>query len=131
MREQQPGHGAPEDAEHRIVVEAEAPTTEFAGFTVTCVDGPVGTVDGHAHEVAGSWLVVDIGTRLTGRVVLVPREAVVEVDEVAREIRLDLDRERVRAAEEYVRDERGPTEADHRDELALIQRPGPFSAPPG
>jgi hypothetical protein len=52
----------------------------LVGFEVEATDGPVGKVHAATNELAGGLLVVDTGSRVFGRKVLVPADIVARVD---------------------------------------------------
>jgi hypothetical protein len=52
----------------------------LVGFEVEATDGPVGKVDDATNELTGGLLVVDTGSRIFGRKVVVPPDLVARVD---------------------------------------------------
>jgi hypothetical protein len=73
----------------------------LVGFDVEATDGPLGKVDDATNEVASSLLVVDTGSRLFGRKVVVPADMVARVDAGSGVVFLDRGRDELKDAPPY------------------------------
>jgi hypothetical protein len=73
----------------------------LVGFEVEATDGPAGTVDEATNDVPGTVLVVEMGSRLLGRKVVVPAEMVARVDGSNGIVFLDRSREELKDAPAY------------------------------
>jgi hypothetical protein len=81
----------------------------LVGFRAAGVDGDLGRVTATSGERGGSYVVIDLGGResgrwVLGRKVLVPGQFVRDVDHSAEVLRLDLSVDDVRGAPSYVED---------------------------
>ncbi|MGH8927213.1 MAG: PRC-barrel domain containing protein [Acidimicrobiia bacterium] len=81
------------------------PTTAgIQGFAVEALDGSIGHVDGSTNEAGTGYLVVDTGPWIFGTKVLIPGGAIVDVDLVDERVYLDLTKEQIKNAPEYLPD---------------------------
>jgi hypothetical protein len=94
-------------------VEAEL---DLTGYEVEARDGSVGTVEAATRKAGAGYLVVDTGTWIFGRTVLLPAGLVDRVDPGSRRIFLNRSRDEIKNAPEY--DQAGPTET-HRAQVGM------------
>ncbi|MER5741599.1 MULTISPECIES: PRC-barrel domain-containing protein [unclassified Streptomyces] len=100
--------------------------TDLTGWKVEASDGHIGKVDKHSDEVDDSYLVVDTGVWIFGKEVLIPASAVNRVDLEERTLYLDLSKEQVKDAPEFVSDKH-LADRQYREDLAQHYRTGgPF-----
>jgi hypothetical protein len=100
---------------------------DLIGFDVEATDGPVGKVDDATNDVRGSRLVVDTRSRVFGRKVLVPAEAVARVDAGNGVIFLDRARDEIKGAPTY----RAGREPEATDETVLAYHGAPAASRTG
>lgn len=100
---------------------------DLIGFDVEATDGPVGRVDDATNDVRGSRLVVDTRSRMFGRKVVVPAEAVARVDAGNGVIYLDRARDEIKDAPPY----RAGQEPEATDETMLAYRGAPSASRAG
>jgi hypothetical protein len=73
----------------------------LVGFDVEATDGPLGKVDDATNEVPSSLLVVDTGSRLFGRKVVLSADIVARVDASSGIVFLDRGRDELKDAPSY------------------------------
>jgi hypothetical protein len=73
----------------------------LVGFDVEATDGPLGKVDDATNDVAGTLLVVDTGSRLFGRKVVLTADMVARVDARSGVVYLDRARDELKDAPPY------------------------------
>lgn len=78
---------------------------DVTGFAVEARDGELGTVDEASSELGSSYLVVETGSRLFGKKVLIPAGTVEQVDGVNRRLSLKLNKEEIKQAPEFATDQ--------------------------
>ena len=81
---------------------------DLTGYDVEARDGSVGTVEAATRQAGTGYLVVDTGTWIFGRRVLLPAGLVDRVDRGSRRLFLNRSRDEIRSAPEY--DQSGPTD---------------------
>lgn len=77
--------------------------TDLSGYSVEATDGGVGTVAKHSDTAGSAYLLVDTGTWIFGKDVLLPAGTVGRIDEENRTVYVDLTREQVKDAPEFDR----------------------------
>lgn len=75
---------------------------ELSGYRVEATDGRAGSIDEATADVGQDWLVVDTGPTLRHRVLL-PAEAVREVDHAEHKVYVDRTKHEVERAPDYAR----------------------------
>ena len=99
----------------------------LVGFEVEATDGPVGKVDDATNELTGGLLVVDTGSRIFGRKVVVPADVVARVDAGNGVIFLECGKDEIKDAPAY-RPGRGTNEAYDAALAAHYHAPSPARA---
>ena len=89
---------------------------DVTGFEVEATDGEVGEVTEASNELGASWLVVDTGSWILGKKVLLPAGTIEQVDPEARKIFVDRTRDEIEAAPEH--DPSGYADQEYRLALA-------------
>jgi hypothetical protein len=101
---------------------AMSPTTlDLVDYEVEARDGSIGTVDEATTEVDAAHLVVDTGTWIFGRKVIIPAGLVAEVDESAKRVWIDLTKDQIKQSPEL--DESRTMDADYRGALGTYYGP--------
>ncbi|GBQ02423.1 PRC domain containing protein [Streptomyces spongiicola] len=77
---------------------------DLTGYRVEATDGSVGRVDKHSDEVGSQYTVVDTGTWIFGREVLLPAGTITAVDHDERRIIVSRTGDEIRAAPEFDED---------------------------
>lgn len=77
---------------------------DLTGFKVDATDGGIGKVAAHSNEVTDAYLVVDTGTWIFGKEVLLPANTVVSIDPEERRIHVDQTRGQIKDAPEFDRE---------------------------
>ncbi|MFD3504199.1 PRC-barrel domain containing protein [Streptomyces sp. NPDC058676] len=77
---------------------AYQPGIDLTGFKVEATDGSIGKVDKHSEDVGAAYLVVDTGTWIFGKEVLVPAGIVVRVDPQEKKVFVDRTKEQIKSA---------------------------------
>ena len=85
---------------------------DFTGFEVEAADGSIGKVDESTHDVGESYLVVDTGTWIFGKKVLLPAGLVERVDRDEEKLWVDRTKDEIEKAPEF--DKETYREADYR-----------------
>jgi hypothetical protein len=78
--------------------------TSLIGYKVEATDGAIGKVDKHSDDVGASHLVVDTGTWIFGKHVLIPAGLVIGVDTAEERIYVDRTKEEIKNAPEFDKD---------------------------
>ena len=71
------------------------------GYSVETLDGRIGKIDAASDEADAAHLVVDTGFWIFGTKRLIPASAVTSVDEMARCVHVNLNKQQVRDAPEW------------------------------
>ncbi len=79
---------------------------DLSGFRVVGKDGEIGTVDRASNDVRVNYVVVDTGDWSPGRQVMLPAYAVAHIDPSSRTVQVDLTRDDVRSAPDFVPEQR-------------------------
>ncbi len=90
--------------------------TDTTGFAVEATDGTIGKVTEATLDAGSSYLVVDTGSWIFGKKVLVPAGTVSRVDRKDETVYVDLTKDEIKEAPEFDSD-KGLTDA-YRDSLA-------------
>ncbi|WP_424214986.1 PRC-barrel domain-containing protein [Streptomyces sp. BI20] len=104
---------------------------DLTGYTVHAVDGTIGHVDKHSHEVSDAYLVVDTGVWIFGKEVLLPAGTVTRVDAEERTVHVDRTKEQIKAAPEFHRDTHLADPGYKLDVTRHYGAVGPFGGPIG
>ena len=91
----------------------------LAGLTVEAIDGKIGKVDDATNDVGASFIVVDTGTWIFGKKVMLPAGVVRDVDMDTETVFVNRTKDQIKNAPEYDED-RYREESDrnaYRDEL--------------
>ncbi|GGT15629.1 PRC-barrel domain-containing protein [Streptomyces purpureus] len=102
---------------------------DLVGFRVEALDGHIGKVDKHSHDVSDAYLVVDTGVWIFGKEVLIPAGTVIRVDRDSRTVHVEATKDQIKAAPEFHRDNhlRDP---NYRFEISkYYDGMGPFGGP--
>ncbi|MFJ3666996.1 PRC-barrel domain containing protein [Streptomyces sp. NPDC090106] len=100
----------------QVPTAGHTPDNDLTGYHVRAVDGDVGRIGARSADLGPHHAVVRTGLPLLGKDVVLPAEAVSDIDHAARTIHLRWSRDEVKAApvfdeEKYLGDPR------HRDQL--------------
>ncbi|WP_053725823.1 PRC-barrel domain-containing protein [Streptomyces sp. WM6378] len=74
---------------------------DLTGFKVEASDGSIGKVDKHSEDVGAAYIVVDTGTWIFGKEVLLPAGVVVRVDPKEKKIYVDRTKDQIKSAPEF------------------------------
>lgn len=74
---------------------------DLTGYDVIATDGSIGKIDEANNETSASHLVVDTGFWIFGKKRLIPAGVVTRVDEVDRNVHVNLTKEQVKDAPDY------------------------------
>lgn len=74
---------------------------DLSGWAVEAVDGEIGTIDEATYDAGASFIVVDTGTWIFGRTVLLPAGVVERLDPESERVFLAKTKEEVKNAPEY------------------------------
>jgi hypothetical protein len=77
---------------------------DLSGFDVEATDGSIGKVDEATHDVGESYIVVDTGTWIFGKKVLLPAGTVQRVDRDDEKVYVDRTKDEIKAAPEFDED---------------------------
>ena len=88
---------------------------DLSGFRVEATDGEVGKVDEATHEIGSGAIIVDTGTWIFGKQVMLPVGVISRIDEDERRIWVDLTKDEIKNAPEF--DEGRHPDRDYRDQL--------------
>jgi hypothetical protein len=95
--------------------ESVATGGDLVGYKVEATDGGIGKIDEASHEVNSSYLVVDTGTWIFGKKVMLPAGVVHHVDHDERKVYVDRSKDQIKDAPEFDADDR--TDPGLRDKL--------------
>lgn len=76
--------------------------SDIVGFDVEAVDGHIGKIDSHSFEADDSHIVVDTGFWIFDKRRLIPAGAVTGVDHENRQVMLNLTKDQVKDAPDFV-----------------------------
>jgi len=88
---------------------------DLTDFTVEATDGEIGTIDSATNELNGSYLIVDTGTWIFGKKVVLPAGVVSSVDDKNHRLLVDRTKEQIKNAPEF--DEEILEQPEYRDRL--------------
>jgi hypothetical protein len=74
---------------------------DLSDYTVEARDGPIGRLSARTREADGTILVVELGPLLFGELVILPLEALTEIDPNSEAIFVDLSKQQVRQAPRF------------------------------
>ncbi|MEU9700423.1 PRC-barrel domain-containing protein [Streptomyces sp. NPDC047981] len=74
---------------------------DIVGYKVEATDGAIGKIDKHSEEVGASYLVVDTGTWIFGKHVLLPAGTIRLIDTVEEKVYVDRTKEQIKDAPEF------------------------------
>ncbi|WP_190157973.1 PRC-barrel domain-containing protein [Streptomyces litmocidini] len=74
---------------------------DLVGYKVEATDGTIGKIDKHSEDVGSSYLVVDVGTWIFGRRVLLPAGTIELIDAAEEKVYVDRTKEQIEAAPEF------------------------------
>ena len=83
-------------------------TSEIGGYAIGATDGPIGSITDFLFDDVTwrvRWLVVDTGTFLSGRKVLLPPSALTHVNHIGRQLSVNLTKQQVKDAPNISADE--------------------------
>jgi len=116
-----------------IYAEPKWSTLDLSGFSLEALDGSVGKVDETTHEVGSGSLIVDTGSWIFGKKVMLPASFISRIDEIDRRVWVNLTRDQIKDSPEC--DESSLQNHAYRDELATyystIQPGGALNRPAG
>ncbi|MDG4823500.1 PRC-barrel domain containing protein [Asanoa sp. WMMD1127] len=95
--------------------EAGVTGSDLVGYKVSASDGDTGKIDSASDEVAASFLVVDTGTWIFGKKVMLPAGVVKSVDHAERRVHVDRSKDQIKDAPEY--DESAPADDTYRNRV--------------
>jgi len=78
----------------------------LVGLDVEATDGTIGKVDDATDETGGSWIVVDTGTWILGKKVLLPAGVVERIDLDEEKVYVNRTKDEIKNAPEYDDDRR-------------------------
>ncbi|MFD8619083.1 PRC-barrel domain-containing protein [Streptomyces sp. NPDC059513] len=76
---------------------------DLSGYSVEATDGGIGKVDKHSDEAGSAYLLVDTGSWIFGKDVLLPAGTVRHIDTEGRKVHVDLTKEQVKDSPEFDR----------------------------
>lgn len=100
----------------------QPPNTEIAGWNVEAIDGSIGEVDEATDDVGRSYIVVDTGSWIFGKRVLLPAGVVDRVDSEAETIYVHRTKDEIKNAPEF--EESAYREPAYREGLGAYYGPG-------
>ncbi len=103
--------------------------TDLSGFSVEAVDGEIGKVDEATNDVSGSYIVVDTGSWIFGKKVLLPAGVIRDVDFDTESVLVDRTKEQIKNAPEF--DEDKYRDDSYRSQLGSYYGPGGAGANAG
>jgi len=74
---------------------------DLVGYDVVATDGSIGTIDKATYDASAAYVVVDTGFWIFGKKRLVPAGAIESVDHEAKDVRVAMTREQIKAAPDY------------------------------
>ncbi|MEU6943404.1 PRC-barrel domain-containing protein, partial [Streptomyces rubiginosohelvolus] len=77
---------------------------DLSGYTVEATDGSIGKVDKHSDETGSAYLLVDTGTWIFGKDVLLPAGTVSRIDAGEKKVYIDLTKDQIKDAPEFDKD---------------------------
>jgi len=95
---------------------------DLTGFSVEAVDGGIGKVDEASTDVGASYIVVDTGTWIFGKKVLLPAGTIQSVDPDAETIFVNKTKDEIKDAPEF--DEDRYQDESYRNDLGGYYGPG-------
>jgi hypothetical protein len=102
---------------------------DLTGFSVEAVDGKIGKVDEATNDVSGSYIVVDTGSWIFGKKVLLPAGVIRDVDFDTESVHVDPTKEQIKNAPEF--DEDKYRDDSYRSQLGSYYGPGGAGATRG
>ena len=83
-------------------VEPLGGSPDITGFKVVANDGEIGKIDSASWETDRAHIVVDTGPWIFGRMSLIPARAVRVIDRETETVQVDLTKDEIRSAPEYL-----------------------------
>ena len=90
--------------------------TDVTGFDVEATDGSIGKVDDATNDVGNSYIIVDTGTWIFGKKVMLPGSVVDEIDLDTQKLYVRRTKDEIKNAPEF--DEARITDSKYRDEYS-------------
>jgi hypothetical protein len=91
--------------------------TDLVGFDVEAADGSIGTIDEATYDAGHSYVVVDTGSWIFGKKVMLPAGAIKRVDRNDRKVYVHRSKDEIKRAPGFDKDTY--TSRDYRARLAL------------
>jgi hypothetical protein len=92
------------------------------GYDVEAIDGSIGKVDEATNEVGGSYIVVDTGPWIFGKMVLLPAGVIDRIDTAEEKVYVNRAKDEIKNAPEF--DELQSRDANYRNEVGTYYGPG-------
>lgn len=91
------------------------PETHIVGYRVEAIDGTVGTIDEATYDAGSSYVIIDTGRWIFGRVVLLPAGIITAIDHADNVVQVSRTKAEIKAAPKLVRghEPRVPTLEPH------------------
>ncbi len=99
-----------------VYADTDLASIDLTGFELEAADGPIGTVEEAGRDDAASWLLVDTGHWIFGKLVVLPAGIVESVDTAAGAVYIERTKDEIENAPAYDPD-RGVDE-EYRSSLA-------------
>jgi len=90
-------------------------TASLIGYDVETSDGSIGEVTEESTAVVSSFIVVDTGFWILEKKRLVPAAAISAIDHEKRSIRLDMSKDEIKVAPDYVAESQIARDVEYRD----------------
>ena len=75
--------------------------SDLTGYSIAAVDGDIGHVDEATYESGASYLVVDTGPWIFGRMVMLPAGVVERIDTAEKKLYVDRTKEQIKNSPDY------------------------------
>ncbi|MGW7516226.1 PRC-barrel domain-containing protein [Streptomyces sp. NPDC054796] len=92
---------------------AYQPGTDLSGYKVEAIDGAIGKVDKHSEDVGSAYIVVDTGTWIFGRHVLLPAGTIERIDVNEKKIYVDRTKDEIKDSPEFDKEKHTTDPAYH------------------
>lgn len=89
--------------------------SSLIGYDVETTEGSIGEVTEESTDVAASFIVVDTGFWILEKKRLVPAAAISGIDHEAKTLRLDMTKDEIKDAPDYVAESRVERDVEYRD----------------
>jgi hypothetical protein len=102
---------------YRTVTRGERvdPHTDISGWEVEALDGGIGKIDEATYDVGGSYIVVDTGSWIFGKTVMLPAGVIDRLDHANEKVFVHRTKEQIKNAPEF--DETGFRDESYRTRL--------------